>query len=86
MLTVELLDQALAALGKLGVTVRLEWLDGRGGGPCEFGGRKWLFLDLAQTPGEQLDQTIACLLEQPGLERLQLATDLDQVLSRRKCA
>jgi hypothetical protein len=86
MLTVEILDQVIAALGQMGVETRLEWLDGRGGGTCEFAGRKWLFLDLAQTPGEQLEQALSCLAAQPGLEQLPLRAELNQVLIRRKSA
>lgn len=86
MLTVELLEQALAALRQLGIKTRLEWLDGQGGGECEFAGQKWLFLDLAHTPGEQLERALDCLTAQPQIHALRLAPDLDRVLNRRKCA
>ena len=54
--TVELLEAALKLAEQQGFTVRQEWLGGRGGGPCEILGRKVLFIDLAISPLEQLDQ------------------------------
>jgi hypothetical protein len=41
-------------------------LGGSGGGACEFGGRKWLFVDLALTVDEQLDQIGRVLRADPG--------------------
>jgi hypothetical protein len=52
--TVELLERALRAAEGLGYRVRQEWLDGPGAG-CEIKGEKWLFLDLASNPLDQLD-------------------------------
>ncbi len=52
--TVELLDRALRAAEGLGYRVRQDWLDGPGAG-CEIKGQKWLFLDLASSPLDQLD-------------------------------
>ena len=54
--TVELLDEALVLAAQLGFAIRQEWLGGSGGGGCEIKGRKCLFLDLALSPLEQLDQ------------------------------
>ncbi len=42
-------------------------MGGAGGGACEFGGRKWLFLDLALTADEQFEQVVAMLREDPAL-------------------
>ena len=53
--TVEMIEQALGIAEQMGYSIRHEWL-GTGGGACEFGGRKWLFVDLALTAEEQLDQ------------------------------
>lgn len=52
--TVELLEGALRQVQALGYGVRQEWLGGSGGGACSMQGRKWLFLDLAQSPEEHL--------------------------------
>ena len=54
--TVELLDEALDLAASLGFAIRQEWLGGSGGGGCEIKGRKHLFLDLALSPLEQLEQ------------------------------
>ena len=43
--TVELMEQAVVVAKALGYGVRQEWLGGCGGGACEVGGRKWIFLD-----------------------------------------
>jgi hypothetical protein len=86
MLTVEILDQALSALRQIGIEPRMEWLGGSGGGECEFAGRRWLFLDLAQTPSEQLEAALACLASEPALQRQKLPDELARLLTRRKIA
>jgi hypothetical protein len=86
MLTVDVLQQALSALRELGIQVRLEWLGGIGGGTCEFAGRQWLFLDLAQTPDEQLALALACLRGQPGINSVSVNERQGLVLERRKSA
>jgi len=53
--TLDMLERAIAAVEKLGYRVRQEWLGGDGGGGCEIRGQKWLFLDLAQNPADQLE-------------------------------
>jgi hypothetical protein len=52
--TVERLESALDVARRMGYGVREEWLGGSGGGACVLKGRRWLFLDLAQPPEEQL--------------------------------
>lgn len=59
--TVELLDEALDLAAQLGYAIRQEWLGGSGGGGCEIKGRKCLFLDLALSPLEQLEQVAAAI-------------------------
>lgn len=54
--TVDRLEQTLKLAEQLGYTIRQEWLGGRGGGPCEIRGQKVLFIDLALSPLEQLEQ------------------------------
>ena len=86
--TVELLEQALAAAERLGYGIRHEWLGGSGGGGCEFGGRKWIFVDLALNNVEQLEQVTAALKQEPGLAGLELSPPLRRLLelSPRKAA
>lgn len=79
--TVELLEQALASAKALGYRIRQEWIDCEGGsGICEFKGLKWIFLDHALDPGEQLEIVMqaldgaeeAAILKFPGELRRQL--------------
>lgn len=81
--TVELLEQAIAAAEKLGYSIRQEWLGGTGGGYCEFGGRKWVFIDLSLSNVEQLDQVAAALRQDSGLDTLQLSRPLRMLLDAR---
>ena len=62
--TIGLIDEALALAHRAGYAVRQEWLAGSGGG-CEIGGRKWLFLDLALSPAERLEQILDVLRREP---------------------
>jgi hypothetical protein len=78
--TVELLEQALAAAERLGYGIRHEWLGGSGGGGCEFGGRKWIFVDLALNNVEQLEQVTAVLKQDPGAWALELSRPLRRLL------
>jgi hypothetical protein len=82
--TVELLEQAIDAAQRLGYGVRHEWLGGSGGGACEFGGRKWIFVDLALSAAEQLDQVVAALESDPALARLELPRALSSLLAARR--
>ena len=61
--TVELLDEALDVARRLGFQVRQEWLSGNRGGACEIKGQKWIFIDLAESPWEQLQQICRVLAE-----------------------
>lgn len=84
--TVDLLDAALAAAAQLGYGVRQEWLGGNGGGGCEIKGRKWIFLDLALSTAEQLDQVLDVLRRDPDIVKLPLTTDLARRLGVRRVA
>ena len=78
--TVDLLERALEAARQLGYEVRHEYMGGVGGGGCEFGGKKWLFVDLALNSVEQLDQVTKTLQVDPGIHFLSLPAEL-----RRMC-
>jgi hypothetical protein len=41
---------------ELGLEIRYEHLDGRGGGICEFSGKRWLFVDLSISIEESWEQ------------------------------
>jgi hypothetical protein len=78
--SIELLDEALAAAKALGFGIRREWLDGQGGGRCDFGGKKWFFLDLSQSNTEQLAALLEVLREEPRLLQLSLSPELTRLL------
>jgi hypothetical protein len=59
--TVHLLEEALRTAERLGYQVRHDWLGGSGGGGCQVNGRKWLFIDLALGPSDQLEQVLDTL-------------------------
>jgi len=65
--SVERLEQLKRLAEEAGYTIRYEWLGGVGGGACEFAGRKWLFIDLALSVLEQLQQVEEALQADPTL-------------------
>ena len=81
--TLERLNQALQIAEQLGYSIRHECLDGSGGGTCEFGGRKWLFVDSSLNSHEQLALVCEALQADPAMR--QLKTD-SAPLQRRRAA
>lgn len=71
--TVEMMEQLLNTATRLGYRIRHEWLGGSGGGMCEFGGRKWLFVDLALSTTEQLEQVVEALRTDPAIHVVELS-------------
>ena len=55
------LEQLIQIARQTGFEVRYEDLGGRGGGVCEFGGKRWLFIDLAVSAEESWDVLQAAL-------------------------
>lgn len=84
--TVELLEAALAAAEKAGYRVREEWLGGSGGGGCEIRGQKWLFLDLALGPSDQLEQVLETLARERASSTADVPDALKMLLQRRRAA
>ena len=84
--TVELLDQAIALAGRCGFVVRQDWFGGSAAGACEFQGRRWIFIDLALTPREQLDQVLKALRALPSIAPDQVPAQLHTMLNLRKAA
>ena len=82
----ELLDEAVAVAEKLGYGIRQEWLGGQGGGSCEISGRKWIFIDLALSVTEQLDQLAEALKSDPGMYTLAISQPLMRTLGLRRSA
>ncbi|MEX2176898.1 MAG: hypothetical protein WD872_21200 [Pirellulaceae bacterium] len=84
--TVEMLERLKDVAERAGYTVRLEWLGGAGGGACEFAGRKWIFIDLALSVVEQLDQVAAALRNDPTVPALNAPQPVRQFLGQRRAA
>ena len=84
--TVELLEHAVVAAERLGYRIRHDWLGGSAGGACLVGGQKWIFLDLAQGPLENLTSVAEALVGEPGLANLELPSELRSFLDVRKSA
>jgi hypothetical protein len=84
--TADLLEEALKAAKSLGFNVRHVWLDGSGGGGCEVRGHRWIFVDLALSPAEQLAQVTEALEAQPDVTTLPIRPELRCLLKSRKSA
>ena len=84
--TVELLEEAIELAERAGFKVRSEWLAGRGTGWCELKGQKWLFLDLSETPREQLERVTQCLRGLPQVTGASMSASLRRALDLRKAA
>ena len=84
--TIELLALAVQVARQAGYQIRHDWFGGAGGGGCEFGGQKWIFLDLALNPRERLDQIAEVLEADPSLAGLVLPAPLAQVWNYPKAA
>ena len=84
--TVELLEEALAAVERLGYRVRMEPLDAETGGVCEFAGRKWLFLDAAASALDHLHAVLEVLRGDVYTDRLKLSAALRQLITHRQAA
>jgi len=79
-----LLDQALAIAEELGYTIRQEWLDGKEGGRCEYGGQTWLFIDLALSTEDQLNQAVEAICEDPAIHTKNLPPELQAFIQSRE--
>ena len=84
--TVDLLDEALSLAGEWGYSVRQEWLGGSGGGPCEFKGQKWIFVDLSLSPAEQCEQVVEALREDDRAAVVPFPSTLRRLLRPRRAA
>jgi hypothetical protein len=84
--TVELVREAIALAQRAGYRIRQEYLGGAMGGGCEFGGQKWVFLDVSLGPADQLDQILDALRNDPDLVGLPMPDELRQRIGVRKSA
>lgn len=67
MRTLDKLEQAISLAEKLGYRIRYEALAGSHGGVCEFGGNRWIFIDLNLGVDERLELVSNVLLADPSL-------------------
>ena len=84
--TVDLMEQAVQAAKQQGYSVRQEWLGGVGGGACEYGGRKWLYVDLDLSPLEQLGQVVDALRNDSHIDAANLSPQLAQLITGNSAA
>jgi hypothetical protein len=84
--TVELLEEATSLAARLGFKIRQEWFGGCAAGACEIKGQKWIFIDLALSPREQLEQVLAALREMAILPDLAASGHLQTLLQPRRAA
>jgi hypothetical protein len=70
----------------MGYGIRHEWLGGTGGGACEFGGKKWIFVDLALSVIEQLDQVTGALRDDPACHVVEMPAAVGAALGVRRAA
>jgi len=84
--TIDLLALAVQVAKQAGYQIRHDWFGGTGGGGCEFGGQKWIFLDLALNPRERLDQIAGVLEADSSFAGLVLPAPLAQVWNYPKAA
>jgi hypothetical protein len=84
--TVEMRERMIQLAEELGYSVRQEWLGGTGGGLCEFGGRRHIFVDLALSAAEQLEQLASALADDPAVHTLKLPAPLKPLLGLRRAA
>lgn len=61
--TMERFELATRIAESMGYEVRHEYLGGTNGGSCEYGGRKFIFIDLSLTAVEQLEQLVLAIQE-----------------------
>jgi hypothetical protein len=76
MRTLDKFEQAIALAEKIGYKIRYEALAGSSSGVCEFGGSRWIFIDLGLSVDERLDLISEALLADPSLPISELSDDL----------
>ena len=84
--TVELYERAKQFARALGYHVREENLGGIGGGACEVAGRKCLFVDIAMTAVEQLEQVLSALNGDPLIHTTAVPAELIRIMPQHRAA
>ena len=76
----------MATAERMGYKVRQEWLGGSGGGGCEIAGRKAIFVDLALSPVDKLDQLLQAMRDDPAIFVVDLPDELRSVIGIRRAS
>lgn len=84
--TVELYECAKQFADSLGYHIREENLGGIGGGACEVAGRKCLFVDIAMTAVEQLEQVMQAVSRDPLIHTATVPAELHSYWPHRRAA
>ena len=69
--TLERVESWLEIAKELGYRVRYDHFGGTGGGVCQFGGQKWIFMDVSLNTHEQLEQLKDAIPNDPGFAAVQ---------------
>jgi len=84
--TVEMVKEAIGLARRAGYRIRQEYLGDSLGGGCEFGGQKWIFLDISLGPADQLDQILEALRHDPHVVGLPMHEELRRQIGIRRSA
>ncbi len=84
--SVDQLETLLELAKDMGYEVRYESLGGIGGGTCEYGGRKCLFVDITLGVLDQLDAVSRALGNDPQVALYEMTQDQEFALRTRKAA
>ena len=84
--TVDMVKEAIALARRAGYRIRQEYLGGAMGGGCEFGGQKWIFLDVSLGPVDQLEQILEALRHDPDVVGMAMTDELQNRIGVRKSA
>ena len=84
--TVDMVKEAIAVAQRAGYRIRQEYLGGSMGGGCEFGGQKWIFLDVSLGPVDQLEQVLDALRHDPDVVGMPMSGELQNRIGVRKSA
>lgn len=79
--TVELYESMKKFAESIGYQVREENLGGIGGGACEVAGRKCLFVDIAMSSVDQLDQIVTAVSQDPSIYTVDVPTEIEHLFA-----
>ena len=77
---VQQFDELVEIAQQLGYKIRYDYFGGTGGGVCEYGGTKWLFIDLGMSTVDRLEKLQTILSIEPLLDTLRLSPQRQQLL------